>query len=154
MPAALPLALFGAHLVLAAADGPPKLDIEGTCNSSGRTSVSQDASGDGCLRSERAAGDELRKRWGEFSPAAKRQCSGQSQAGGFPSYVETLTCLELASGSVPTTSPSNGATAGPGGPATTGSVGRAPGREGSSMTHEPDPGQRTDPLKVLGKPAR
>ncbi|MEH3145581.1 MAG: hypothetical protein PGN34_09565 [Methylobacterium frigidaeris] len=154
MPAALPLALFGAHLVLAAADGPPKLDIEGTCNSAGRTAVSQDSSADGCLRSERSAGDDLRKRWGSFSDAAKRQCSAQSQAGGFPSYVETLTCLELASGSVPTTGPSNDATSGQGGPTSTGSVNRAPGAEGTGLTREPDPSQRTDPLKVLGKPAR
>ncbi|GJD51773.1 hypothetical protein OPKNFCMD_4531 [Methylobacterium crusticola] len=156
MPAALPLALFGAHLVLAAADGPPKLDISATCNSPGRASVSQEAGADGCLRSERSAGDDLRKRWGEFSPSAKHQCSQQSRAGGFPSYVEMLTCLELASGSVPVTSPQNSATAGPGNPATTGSTRRVGEgeRDAGGLTAEPAPTQRTDPLKVLGKPAR
>lgn len=154
MPAALPLALLGAQLVLVAADGPPRLDIEHTCNSPGRASVSQEAGSDGCLRSERSAGDELRKRWGQFSGSAKTQCSQQSRAGGFPSYVEMLTCLELASGSVPVTSPTNRATAGQGSPATTGSVRGRPEERADSLTAEPSPSQRTDPLKVLGKPAK
>ncbi len=154
MPAALPFALLGAHLVLVAADGPPRLDIEHTCNSPGRASVSQEAGSDGCLRSERSAGDELRKRWGQFSGSAKTQCSQQSTAGGFPSYVEMLTCLELASGAVPVTSPRNSATAGQGSPTSTGSVRGRPEERADSLTAEPAPSQRTDPLKVLGKPAR
>ncbi|ACA15929.1 conserved hypothetical protein [Methylobacterium sp. 4-46] len=154
MPAALPAALLGAHVLLAAADGPPRFNIEATCKSPGRASVSNDAGADGCLRSERAAGDDLRKRWGDFSGTAKRQCSQQSRAGGFPSYVEMLTCLELASGNVPVHGPENGATAGQGGagPATTGSTRR--GEEGTALTTAPSPQQRTDPLRVLGKPAR
>ncbi|MGY2048039.1 hypothetical protein [Methylobacterium sp. JK268] len=158
MPVALPLALLGAHLVLtAAADGPPRLDVEATCNSPGRASVSTENGADGCLRSERAAGDDLRKRWRDFSANSKRQCSKQSQAGGFPSYVEMLTCLELASGNVPARGPENGATAGQGGvgPATTGSTrSNARSERGTALTDEPAPSQRTDPLKVLGKPAR
>ena len=154
MPAALPLALMSALLILVAADGPPRLDIAATCNSPGRASVSQESGSDGCVRSERSAGDELRKRWGEFSGSAKSQCSQQSRAGGFPSYVEMLTCLELASGAVPVTSPTNRATAGQGSPATTGSVrGRAEERA-DRLTAEPSPRQRTDPIKVLGKPAQ
>lgn len=151
MPAALPFALLGAHLVLAAADGPPNLDIRATCESPGRTAVSNETGSDGCLRSERQAGDDLRKRWGSFPSAAKRQCSQQSRAGGFPSYVEMLTCLELASGIAP-----GGAGGGPGaGPATTGSTGaEANTSSGTKLTDEPSASQRTDPLKVLGKPAR
>ncbi|MFE1597563.1 hypothetical protein [Methylobacterium sp. ID0610] len=156
MPAALPAALLGAHLLLvaAAADGPPRLDVSATCNSPGRASVSTESGSDGCMRSERAAGDDLRKRWDDFSAAAKRQCSQQSRAGGFPSYVEMLTCLELASGNVPVRGPNNRATTGQGsaGPTTTGSTQSGP--EGSALTDEPSPSQRTDPLKVLGKPAR
>ncbi|ACL56038.1 hypothetical protein [Methylobacterium nodulans] len=157
MPAALPAALLGAQLILtAAADGPPRFDVAATCNSPGRNAVAAESSSDGCLRSERAAGDELRKRWGDFSAAAKRQCSQQSRAGGFPSYVEMLTCLELASGNVPARGPENRATTGQGsvGPAATGSTGRAARGGGSALTDEPSPRQRTDPLKVLGKPAQ
>jgi hypothetical protein len=116
-----------------AADGPPSLDIEKTCQSAASAGVNDNASKDGCLRSERSAKDEVRRRWGEFPPAAKRQCEKQFEAGGFPSYVEMVTCLELASGT---------------GLKSDGQQG------GTSVTKEPHPSQRTDPIEVLGKPAQ
>ncbi|GJD29031.1 hypothetical protein PMNALOAF_0263 [Methylobacterium adhaesivum] len=116
-----------------AADGPPTLDIEKTCQSAASAGVNDNASKDGCLRSERSAKDEVKRRWGEFTPAAKRQCEKQFDAGGFPSYVEMVTCLELASG--------------------TGL--KSDGKQGGdSVTKEPHPSQRTDPQKVLDKPAQ
>lgn len=149
--AALGLAVSAAPAL--AEDGPPRLDIEKTCSSPGRTQVqvqaSQQDSQDGCLRSERAAHDELKKRWGEFSTDAKSQCTKQSQAGGFPSYVETVTCLELATGVVPaqTNSGNSEATGGPGAP----KGGAGGGGEKGGLTAEPSPKQRTNPLDVLGK---
>lgn len=135
-----------------AEDGPPRLDIESTCRSSGRAEVqvqtSQKDSEDGCLRSERAAHDEIKKRWNDYSASAKAQCSKQSQAGGFPSYVETVTCLELASGTVPSqTGNGSAATSGPGAP----KAGDGGPKEGGSLTAEPSPAQRTDPIEVLDK---
>ncbi|KQP11054.1 MAG: hypothetical protein Q7T93_21445 [Methylobacterium sp.] len=125
------LLLMGAPVL--AADGPPNLDIEQTCKSAASAGVNDNASQDGCLRSERSAHDEVKRRWGEFTPAAKRQCEKQFEAGGFPSYVEMVTCLELASG---TGLKSNGK------------------QGGDSVTKEPGPSQRTDPIEVLGKPAQ
>ncbi len=116
-----------------AADGPPSLDIDKTCRSAASAGVNNNASQDGCLRSERSARDEVKRRWGEFTPAAKRQCEKQFDAGGFPSYVEMVTCLELASGT---------------GLKSDGQQG------GGSVTKEPHPGQRTDPIDVLGKTAQ
>jgi len=116
-----------------AADGPPSLDIDKTCRSAASAGVNDNASKDGCLRSERSARDEVKRRWTEFTPAAKRQCEKQFDAGGFPSYVEMVTCLELASG---TGLKANGQ------------------QGGTSVTKEPHPGQRTDPIEVLGKPAQ
>ena len=150
----LPLvaAAFGLALSSAAAlsqDGPPVLDIDKTCGSPGRAQagLSQKDSQDGCLRSERAAHDELKRRWGEFSPGAKSQCGKQAVAGGFPSYVETVTCLELATGGAP-------AQTGTGGDATAGNQakgGRVEGRKDSDLTAEPSPNQRTNPIDVLDK---
>lgn len=117
-----------------AADGPPDLDIAKTCQSAASASVSDNASQDGCLRSERAAHDEVKRRWGEFTPAAKNQCEKQFQAGGFPSYVEMVTCLELASGTgLPRQS------------------GERTTPQPSSVTKEPSPAQRTNPIEVLNK---
>ncbi|KQP77633.1 MULTISPECIES: hypothetical protein [unclassified Methylobacterium] len=115
--------------------GPPELNIEKTCRSAASASVSDNASQEGCLRSERASHDEVKRRWNEFTPAAKRQCEKQFEAGGFPSYVEMVTCLELASG---TGLPRQADDA------------RA-GQGTSSATKEPSPAQRTDPIKVLEK---
>lgn len=128
---ALALLLLGASAQ--AADGPPELNIERTCKSAASASVSDNASQEGCLRSERASHDEVKRRWNEFTPAAKSQCEKQFQAGGFPSYVEMVTCLELASGTgLPKQAGDSGA-----------------GKGTSSGTQEPSPAQRTDPIKVL-----
>lgn len=142
------LTLWTGHVL--SEGGPPELDIESTCKSSGRTQVgmTEEESQDGCLRSERAAHDELKKRWGEFSPEAKAQCSKQAIAGGFPSYVETVTCLELATGTVP-------AQTGNDLPAATEpktSKRASPDRSGdSTLTTEPPAKQRTNPIEVLEK---
>lgn len=129
-----------------AEDGPPRLDVESTCKSAQRAqvSISENASLDGCLRSERGAHDELKKNWGKFPEAAKTQCSQQYKAGGSPSYVELVTCLELASGTVPSQGKDQGAESAVGG-------GRAPveGRSGTGLTREPSPAQRTNPIDVL-----
>lgn len=129
-----------------AADGPPVLDVEATCKSAERVqkTLSDNASKDACLNSERSAETDLKKRWGQFPASAKSQCTQQFQAGGFPSYVELLTCLELASGAVPTQpgmdQPAKSDVGG----------GRSGGRkEGSTLTREPAPTQRTNPIEVL-----
>ena len=132
---------------VAAADAPPTLDVEATCKSAieAQASVSDNATVDGCLRSEREAKAEATRRWSDYTPAAKTQCEKQFQAGGFPSYVEMVTCLELASGTVPTQ---------PGG-AGTGSGTKDQGRterNSDSTTPQADPNQRTNPIDVLNKP--
>ena len=125
----------------ALADTPPVLDVAGTCRSSGSVNPDADRASGGCLRSENEARTTLRQQWGKFGPSAKRQCSQQSQAGGFPSYVELLTCLELATGSVDVQAGRD--------PATTGSV-RGPRNDAAST--DAKPGTRIDPAAVLGKP--
>ena len=128
-----------ASMVPALADTVPNLDVEQTCRSSqvANTSISDQANYDGCLRSEREAKKEAERKWGTYSSAAKRQCEDQFKAGGFPSYVEMVTCLELASGTVPTQSDASG-------------QGVKPQREGgATLTREPPASQRTNPIEVL-----
>lgn len=139
-------------LLPAAADGPPTLDVEKTCRSAASASVgiSGTSSQEGCLRSERDAHAEAKRRWGDYTASAKAQCSKQFEAGGYPSYVEMVTCLELASGTVPTQSGGGGtATGGQGAPQ---QGAGAPETGAGTLTREPAASQRTNPVEVLGKP--
>ncbi|KQP58531.1 hypothetical protein ASG40_08340 [Methylobacterium sp. Leaf399] len=121
---------------LHAQGAPPDLDLEATCRSAGSISTgTQKESRDGCLRSEREARDEVKRRWGEFTPAAKTQCGKQAQLGGSPGYVEMVTCLELASGNQGT-----------------GTDG-VKGKPSRTTPVQPAPEQRTNPIDVLGRPA-
>lgn len=146
LPAALLLLGFAAH---AQADTVPDLDVEKTCRSSqiADPSVNDKASYEGCLRSEKEAKRQAEQHWGSYAPAAKRQCEAQFKAGGYPSYVEMITCLELATGAVPGQNPGNTAVGGNG---TAKSAG-AEGQGAQSLTKEPSASQRTDPIKVLEK---
>ncbi len=133
------------------ADAVPNLDIRKTCQAASRAnvSVSDNANIEGCLRSERDAQKEAERRWGDYTSSAKRQCEDQYKAGGYPSYVEMVTCLELASGTVPTQPNAGGtATGGPGAPG-----GKAAPQESRSqnLTREPSANQRTNPIEVLDK---
>jgi hypothetical protein len=141
-------ALLGLAVTAARADVVPNLDVERTCRSAqvANTSISDQANYDGCLRSEREAKKEAERHWGSYTAAAKRQCEDQFKAGGFPSYVEMVTCLELASGAVPTQSNEGGrAVGGPGSPRDV----KAQQEGGASLTREPPASQRTNPIQVL-----
>lgn len=141
LPMVATLMLLGAPA--RAAEGPPKLDITSTCKAVAPQGADpQDADRrertEGCLRSERAAREEAAERWNTFTPAAKSQCEKQHQAGGYPSYVELLTCLELASGFGPR--PADGD--------------RTDGERAGSPAAGSRPERRTDPIGALGRPVR
>ncbi|GJE48033.1 hypothetical protein GOFOIKOB_1058 [Methylobacterium tardum] len=141
-------ALLGLAVTAAHADAVPSLDVERTCRSAQvtNTTISDQANYDGCLRSEREAKKEAEQHWGSYTAAAKRQCQDQFKAGGFPSYVEMVTCLELASGTVPTQSSEGGrAVGGPGSPRDV----KAQQEGGANLTREPPASQRTNPIQVL-----
>ncbi|GJE36723.1 hypothetical protein [Methylobacterium persicinum] len=140
--------LFGLVAGQALADTVPNLDVEKTCRSAqvADSSVSDQASYDGCLHSEKDAKRQAEKNWSQYPESAKHQCEAQFKAGGYPSYVEMVTCLELASGAVPSGN-ENGGTA-VGGNATP-KASRVERENAQSLTKEPSASQRTDPIKVL-----
>lgn len=141
------LALLALPAGPARADAVPKLDIERTCKSANQVSVSDNASEEGCLRSEREAKRTAEQQWDTYQPAAKRQCEAQFTAGGYPSYVEMVTCLELASGTVPAQQAGGPAGGGPGAP---GGGGKAPPEAGArNLTQEPPASLRINPIDVL-----
>jgi len=88
-------ALVTAPLIVGVADQVPKFNLNPTCGTS-----------DICIRSETAARDELASQWTQ-SPAADRdRCVKLATMSGMPSYVQVLTCLDMARQSREISSPS------------------------------------------------
>jgi hypothetical protein len=95
MPALLPIILTASHLVLVA-DRVPELNIEPSCRAAKSAGLSADRSEDSCKRDENKARQQLEKEWGGFAASERRRCINLTHSGGSPSYVEVLTCLEMA----------------------------------------------------------
>lgn len=92
--AALVVAPFAIDQIRAA-DRLPAFDIDQNCKAEAEgTGVASDS----CTRDERDAKGQLAKNWSRFSASQKRACVGESSVGGDQSYVELLTCLEMAGG--------------------------------------------------------
>jgi hypothetical protein len=87
MPAFWPILLTTAQPTLAA-DRVPNLDIAPTCRAATAAGF--------CQRDERRARDKLDDSWTDFTAAQRDRCSSLARMGGAPSYVELLTCLEMA----------------------------------------------------------
>jgi hypothetical protein len=75
-----------------AADNVPKFDITRECQSEGGSKVEQEK----CAADEAAARDQLQPLWVQSNAADKTTCVKATSADGSPSYVELLTCLEMA----------------------------------------------------------
>jgi hypothetical protein len=89
--------LFVAPSIVSAADA-PKFDVEKSC----RASFSADAGGadrqrvSSCVSDEKTAGDTITKDWASYPGRDREHCQQLATLGGTPSYVEMLTCLQIA----------------------------------------------------------
>src|SRR4029079_10200244 len=95
MPALLPIVLTASHIVLAA-DTVPKFNVEQTCRRAGEVSVSLGRSAGDCKRDEEDAHSKLQQDWARCPPSQRTGGVRSSSLGSSPSYVELLTCLEMA----------------------------------------------------------
>jgi len=95
MPALLPIILAASHIVLAA-ERLPEFNVGPSCRAATTASAVANRTEDVCKRDENDARGKLEQQWGQFTPGQKTHCVGLSRVGGSPSYVELLTCLELA----------------------------------------------------------
>lgn len=87
--------LIGTHLILTASGRVPTFDVVPSCRAAGI--VSGDVRRESCLRTEKEAREQIVKGWSDFSRADRQRCVETSTMGGASrSYVELLTCLELA----------------------------------------------------------
>jgi len=97
MPALLPTLLTASQLVLAVADV-PKLDVAPGCRDASAAAVRDGQTNDvnACMRDEQTAREQLEKQWDQYSAADQTRCVQLTGTGGNPSYVEVLTCLQIA----------------------------------------------------------
>jgi hypothetical protein len=85
--------LLGVGLATAA-ERPPELNIAPSCN--GAAGAVSGRTRDSCMTDENAARRALDDRWKDFTARQHARCTALVHMGGPPSYVELLTCLEMA----------------------------------------------------------
>jgi hypothetical protein len=80
-----------------AADEVPKFDVTPTCRA-GESAGTAQYSFPACMQKEKQARDQLKTDWAQFTKSDKARCIQTCKCGGLtPSYIELLTCLEMAS---------------------------------------------------------
>ena len=74
----------------------PKLDVEATCRGEPRLLPSDPDPYPECIREEMEAQAKLEKGWRTFQSRDRDHCLKQTYIGGYPSYVDVLTCVQMA----------------------------------------------------------
>jgi hypothetical protein len=99
----LPIVILATLSPIHVSDTVPTFDIVKECRYEGGSTANVDQ----CSQDETVALGQLKTEWVQFGGADKRFCMEMTQIGGFASYVELLTCLEMARDDVasPNTSP-------------------------------------------------
>jgi hypothetical protein len=87
--------LVVAAQLLLVADRPPTLNVEPSCRAAERSGI-DGRTADNCMRGENEAKTTLNDKWAQFSARQQARCTTLVQMGGPPSYIELLTCLEMA----------------------------------------------------------
>jgi hypothetical protein len=88
----LPIAILAAFSPVAVSDAVPKFDIVRESRFEGGSTVEFDR----CSQDEAAALEQLKANWAQFTAVDKSTCFSAATVAGFASYVELLTCLEMA----------------------------------------------------------
>jgi hypothetical protein len=88
----LPIAILATLSPIPVSNTVPTFDMVRECRFEAGSMVDFDR----CSRDEAIALRQLQQAWTKFADADKRTCVGESTIGGFASYVELLTCLEMA----------------------------------------------------------
>lgn len=98
--------LAGAMLLLLAspaawAQGVPRFDITAMCRAAPRLEASDQDTYQRCVRDETSARDQLERQWASFDAGQREMCAQETNVGGAPSYVDVLTCIQMANGTAP-----------------------------------------------------
>ena len=79
---------------VAAAQEVPTLDVGPLCRAQAK--AAQELA-DACLADEKKAREDLVRQWAQFAPDSRARCTGiATSIAGAQSYVELLTCLQIA----------------------------------------------------------
>jgi hypothetical protein len=89
---ALGVFVVSSGLLVTAADEVPTYNLSPSCRSETVTTASDRS----CLLEEQQARDTLLRQWSQFAPADRANCQLVEKTAGAPSYVELLTCLQMA----------------------------------------------------------
>jgi hypothetical protein len=88
--------MMAAPLAATAQDRVPTLDIGPTCGGAETTAAGFGRGEDVCRRTELAARDKLVEQWPDFPAADRSRCVRLTTMTDLASYVQMLTCLEMA----------------------------------------------------------
>ena len=88
----LPIAILAALSPIAVSSSVPQFDIAKECRYEGGSTASFEQ----CSQGETTALAQLRTEWARFAGPDQKTCMLTTTTGGFTSYVELLTCLEMA----------------------------------------------------------
>lgn len=86
---------LGLQIIVAAADGVPAFDLNPTCSAAPIAGV-RPRSREACMDQELRARDRLVERWNAIPAADRTSCVASASSFPSKSYVQLLTCLELA----------------------------------------------------------
>ena len=88
----LPIVIMTTLSPVAISDTPPRFDIAKECRFESESSKAFDR----CSRDEGDALKQLETEWPQFGGGDRTSCMVEATVAGFASYVELLTCLEMA----------------------------------------------------------
>jgi hypothetical protein len=94
------LALLASPTVIPVSDRIPELKVEALCKATSETDKAMGLalaqSFTDCMRDETAAQQQLGTVWSTTKPALRDACEGEAMAEGTQSYVDLLTCIQMA----------------------------------------------------------
>jgi len=93
----LSIATLGSPMMVPVSDHIPKLNVETSCKTT--TAEAQNMTPqqayDACMRDEDAAQQHLATIWSSSPASLRDQCEGEATIGGYVSYVDLLTCMQM-----------------------------------------------------------
>jgi hypothetical protein len=94
------LALAGGQPLIPVSERVPRLDVEAMCRATVATDKAMGLdlpqSYEDCMRDENSALQQLNTAWTANPEALRNRCEGEATAGGSDSYVDLLTCMQMA----------------------------------------------------------